>query len=111
MTDRFNYEYRRGSLTAFVGFGSGGWWLVCHERGRVVFSAAGSTRHWGQRFWFGRMLVCARAREWCAHGVGFVDVRGWFGVPRTGVASTFPSASPERRQRWHDERAAVRRTQ
>jgi hypothetical protein len=104
------YEYRNGPLSATVAISPTQWWIVLFERGWPVVDATGAAV-WGARQWFGLMLLCSLARDWCAHGVGFRDARSAvFGVPSSGMANvTWREGFTY--QRRAAERAAVERTQ
>jgi hypothetical protein len=85
--------------------------LIVYERWSIIDEAYGRTSPWGRRFWFARMLLCALARDWCAHGVTWCHddrLRGVFGIPRSGIGAY---QTPEVWARLHAERKVVQRVE
>ena len=101
------YRYTCENREAFVCIRRRDWFLWLYEDGEKVDAIAGFTGTWN-RFWFGRMLVCQFARDWCAHSVAPCRGRrkSQYGLPQRGIGSY---QTHEVWARLHAERKRVRR--
>lgn len=98
-------KYVCGNRTAIVNCGTMTWGIWVYEGSECVATATGDTIGWR---WYVKMKLCSLARDWCAHGVSWVQKgrSARFQLPRSGVCSIMPI---EWWPRYRAERDAVRR--